>query len=631
MFTDMVGYTALMQQDEHRAREVRDRHRSVLRESIEGHGGEIVQFYGDGTLSVFASAVDAVHAAVQIQRRLRRPPEIPVRIGLHVGDIVHDEDGVHGDGVNVAARVQGKALPGSVVLSGRVYEELRNHPEIPVVSLGDVRLKNVHQPMPLFAVSFPELVLPDPLSVRAEPRGPRRTLAVLPFVNMSSDPDNEFFADGVTEEIINALTRIEGLQVTARTSSFAFKGRNEDVRRIGAELGVSHVLEGSVRRAGERVRIAAQLIDTRDGYHVFSNVYDQVLEDVFEAQDEIARRITEELRATLPGVDRGPIVRRPTENREAHDLYLRGMHHWYRWTPDHVTEALQHYHEAVGLDPDFAQAHAGIAHAYVFLGATGRLACGNAYPRAKEAALRAIELDSSDWRSHAALGLVKLFYEWDFASAGTALREAVRLGPGASEAHNAYALYLLAVGRTDELVEESETALALDPLSPIMNEGLARSYLSARRPEEALAQFERTLALAPDFRAAAEGKGFAYLALERLDEAVEAMRAYKSMTPGGRGGQGPLGFVLGMAGRHEEARLMLDELLERERAEPNHNLHVDVAAVHVGLGELDAALERIERAAEARVGGLVFLRHGHSWDRLRADPRLDELLARYGI
>ena len=242
MFTDMVGYTALMQEDESRATTLRDRHRTVLREGIEAHQGEIVQFYGDGTLSVFPSAVQAVDAAVDIQRRFRLDPPIPVRIGLHIGDIVHDQDGVHGDGVNVAARVQGLAVPGSVLISGGVHEELKNHPRLPTRALGDFKLKNVQRPLSIHAVATSALAVPSPADLSSSGDRTKKSIAVLPFVSMSSDLENEYFTDGITEEILNTLVKFDDLKVTARTSSFVFKGRHEDVREIGRALNVGAVL-----------------------------------------------------------------------------------------------------------------------------------------------------------------------------------------------------------------------------------------------------------------------------------------------------------------------------------------------------------------------------------------------------
>jgi len=382
MFTDMVGYTALMQEDERRATEIRDRHRLVLRDAIEAQGGEIIQFYGDGTLSVFPSAVKSVAAAIDIQQRLRKPPEIPVRIGLHVGDIVHDEEGIHGDGVNVAARVQGLATPGSVLLSGRVADEVRNHPEFPLRDL---------------------------------------------------------------------------------------------------------------RRADNRVRITAQLICACDGFHMFSKTFDRVLDDIFAAQDEIAVTIAAELRVLLPTVPKTerPVIKKPTENAEAYAQYLRGLHCWHQWTPDTTWKALDHFRSAADLDPEFALAHTGIARGYAYLGALGKVHGKEAFPIATEAALKAIQLNSESGDAHLALGLVKLFYDWDLAGAKVSCERAVELSPGSAEIHHLFAYYYTAVGDLERAVEGCERAEALDPLSPMIINSLGRSLNRAGRDEEALHTYGR--------------------------------------------------------------------------------------------------------------------------------------------
>jgi TolB-like protein len=281
MFADMVGYTAVMQNDEQEARAHRKRNREALERRVAERGGNILQYYGDGALSVFQSAIQAVEAAIAIQDDLRKAPPVPIRIGIHTGDIIHDEDGVFGDGVNLAARVQALACPGGVLISEKVYDDVKNQRDIKTRPLGPFALKNVTRPMEIWAVANPGLAVPDPRSLGPRPSQGRTSVAVLPFLNMSSDTENEFFSDGVTEELINALTRINGLHVTARTSSFAFKGMNKDVREIAGELGVTTVLEGSVRRSGDRVRITAQLIDAEDGYHLFSRSYDREILDLF--------------------------------------------------------------------------------------------------------------------------------------------------------------------------------------------------------------------------------------------------------------------------------------------------------------------------------------------------------------
>ena len=537
MFTDMVGYTALMQEDESRATTLRDRHRTVLGESIEAHKGEIVQFYGDGTLSVFPSAVQAVDAAVDIQSRFLLAPPIPVRIGLHIGDIVQDQDGVHGDGVNVAARVQGLAVPGSVLISGGVYEELKNHPRLPTRALGDFELKNVQRPLSIHAVALATLTVPSPADLSSSGNRTKKSIAVLPFVSMSSDLENEYFTDGITEEILNALVKFDDLKVTARTSSFVFKGRHEDVREIGQALNVGAVLEGSVRKAGNRVRITAQLVDTADGYHLFSNSYDRVLEDIFAVQDELARTIAQELRVLFPvaGARTPTTVRKPTESSEAYSLYLRGLHCWNQWTPDTTQEALGHFRDALALDPDFALAHTGVARSYTHLGTSGRLPGEEAYPAAQEAAQRAIELNPEIAESHISLGLVRLFYDWDLATARSCLERAIELNPGSAEARHWAGTCYMASGHFDELLETAEVAASLDPLSLLALDALGRANLIAGRPREGLIHYDRALEIEPTFRTAIEGRSLSYSLLGEHTRAVEEFLRYRALTPGGVG------------------------------------------------------------------------------------------------
>ncbi|MCP5102733.1 MAG: adenylate/guanylate cyclase domain-containing protein, partial [bacterium] len=270
MFTDMVGYTALMQENELQARISRDRHRKIQQEASSRHGGKILQYYGDGTLIIFNSAIEAVGCAVDIQTELQKTPPIPLRIGIHTGDIVYDEEGIYGDGVNIASRIEGLSTSGSVLISDKLADEIKNQPGFGFKSLGIFDLKNVKQPVEIFAVTNKGLSIPDAREIETRREEHIKSIAVLPFVNMSSDPENEYFSDGITEELLNALSKTDGLQVTARTSSFAFKGRNLDIREIGRQLGVKTVLEGSVRKAGRKVRITAQLISIADGYHIWS-------------------------------------------------------------------------------------------------------------------------------------------------------------------------------------------------------------------------------------------------------------------------------------------------------------------------------------------------------------------------
>ena len=640
MFTDMVGYTALMQENEQQARDQRSRQRSVLEASIGEHGGQVLEVHGDGTLSTFPSAVQAVLSAVEIQKELMMEPQVPLRIGVHTGDIIHDADGVFGDGVNVASRIQACAAPGGILISAKVFDEVKNQPEIQTRSLGEFALKNVKRPTEVYAVVGNGLALPDAGTLAALRGQEYRSVAVLPLVNLSSDPENEFFGDGIAEEIINALTRVNGLQVTARTSSFAYKGRSEDVRQIAVELGVTTILEGSVRRSGNRVRIAVQLIDARNGYHLFSEVYDRSLDDIFETQDEIARTVLRELekRLTAPGKTSGrekqksrPLVSPQTQDMEAYTEYLRGLECWRRWTTETVREAIVHYERSIEIDDQCALPYTGLATAYIFLGAVGHMALHEAYPRAEAAARRAVELAEGVGESHAALAAVQLFYKWDFDGAYRSIQKALSLTPGSAEVRHLYAMYLMVVGDPEAAVEELETAVQSDPLSLTFNQELGRAYFTARRLDEAVSQLRLTLELDPSFRAASETLGLAHWARGEYEAAWDKFQRVINDTGNPYHYIPHRALVLAAQGRMDEANAMEALLARRKLEQPDVMLDIDSAILMVALGNTDGALTHLERAADLQLGGLIFMIHNPIWDPIRDDPRFGALMERIGL
>ena len=395
--------------------------------------------------------------------------------------------------------------------------------------------------MDIHAVAASGLAIPSPSDLSSSGERIKKSLAVLPFVNMSSDPENEYFTDGITEEILNALVKFDDLKVTARTSSFVFKDKQEDVREIGRTLNVGAVLEGSVRKAGNRVRITAQLVDTADGYHLFSKSYDRVLEDIFAVQDEIAHTIARELRVLFPvaGAQTPTTVPKLTESFEAYSLYLRGLHCWNQFTPNTTQEALRHFREVLALDPDFALAHTGVARCYVHLGAQSRLLSEEAYPVAQAAAQRAIELDPEIAMGHVSLGLVRLFYDWDLAAARSCLERAIELNPGSAEARHWAGYYYMASGHFDEFLETAQVAASLDPLSLLALDLLGTAHIFAGRPREGLIHYDRALEIDPTFRTAIEGRAQAYDRLGEHDRAIEEFLRYRALTPGGVGAWAP--------------------------------------------------------------------------------------------
>jgi len=635
MFTDMAGYTELMQQDEQSALVSRDHQRAVLDDSIGRYGGRVLQYYGDGTLSVFTSAIEAVRCAIEIQGLLRREPAVPLRIGVHTGDVVHDDQGVFGDGVNVASRVQSLAVPGGILISGKVFDEVKNHGGIETRELGSFNLKHVKHPTRVFAISNEGLAIPSENDLAPQRARRERSVAVLPFVNMSRDPENEFFSDGITEEIINALTRVNGLKVTARTSSFAFKNHNDDVREIAEQLGVTHILEGSVRRAGSRARITAQLICARDGYHLFSQNYDRSIEDMFEVQDEIARTIVGELADHLGPVRVSERARSLSQGHshdsEAHTEYLKGRFEWGRLTPEGARRAIEYFNRSIDLDADCALPHAGLATAWVFLGAIGAASPRDAFERAKQSAGRALELEPDIGESHLALASVRLFHDWDIDGAYRAFQKALTLIPGSAETHYLYSMCLRVTSEFEESLEEARVAVQLDPLSLPYRNNLAQVLAITGRIDEALEEAEQIVRKDPRFRPAVETVGWGHVLKGDFLTAARTFERLPELASNEFAAAGPRGYAYAKLGRMQDVERMRSMLDMRQEAQPDVMLHADYALLHEGLGEREQAIERLHRAVDERLGSMIFVHTFAPWRQAISDPRFQALMDRIGI
>jgi TolB-like protein/Flp pilus assembly protein TadD len=643
MFTDMVGYTALVQQDEQRARHQRDRQREVLALYIPAHGGRILQSYGDGALSVFDSAIEAVSSAVAIQQELSKEPRVLLRVGIHSGDIVYDDDGVFGDGVNVASRIQSLATPGSILISAKVYDEIKNQPQFNAVALGEFNLKNVQRPIEVFGIAAEGIALPATESLPSQRMQSRRRVAVLPFINLSADAENEFLADGITEELITVLARVNGLQVTARTSSFAFKGRNEDVRQIASQLGVDVVLEGSVRKAGDRVRITAQLIDAPSGYHLFAENYDRRLSDIFELQDEIARAIVEAVRDRLfperaavgqwsARFDRleAFLATRHT-NLKAHHYYVHGLQEYSRWTPESLRRGIDLLKSCLKEDPDCAPAHAALSRAYGYRASVGQVDMQSGWQDAEAAARRAVELDPELGEAHVALGLSRLFRHWDVQSAYEHIQKGVGLSPGSALARQAFGIHLIVLGEAERAIEEMDMAARLDPLSLLMHLSLAWAYMEAERYTDAIEVCDRILAIDPMFRAAYDEKGMALMQLGRLQEAAASFQRVVEITGDSCKGLGIRGANFARMGRTDEARRALATLRECAQNHPEQSLEIDFARLHHSLGEFDDAFQYVEAAAEKRLAEILYSVNSPSWREFRKHARYWGIIDKRGL
>jgi TolB-like protein/Tfp pilus assembly protein PilF len=483
------------------------------------------------------------------------------------------------------------------------------------------------------ALEVPDLAVRAKAPGTAERRaaGSGRSVAVLPFTNLSPDPDNEYFADGMTEEIINALARFEDLHVAARTSSFAFKGKQEDLGVIAEKLGVGVVLEGSVRKAGNRLRITAQLVNVADGYQLWSDRFDRTLDDVFAIQDEIARAIADRLRVSLGTVGDGPVVKPPTENLRAYELYLRGRFFWSR-RGSALLQGLQCFQEALALDPEYALAHAGVADAHTLLGFYGAMRSNEAMPRAKDAARRALALDENLAEAHSSLGLVCWMFDWDWDAAEIEFQRAIAINPKLVAARYWYAGYLSFIrGRFDEAVAEARQAVELDPLAAYPRVQLSTALYVARRFEEAAAEAEAAVRADPSFFLAHRHLGLALLDLGRIDDALVTLKRAVDLSDRNPWTVGELCRAYGHLGRVEEALALYEELESRSSTEYVQPIWLATAAWAVGLR--DASFAWLERSLDEHDALLWALKFWPALgrDRWREDPRFEKVLERVGL
>lgn len=453
------------------------------------------------------------------------------------------------------------------------------------------------------------------------------SIAVLPFADLSAERDQEYFCDGIAEEILTQLARLKSLRVAARTSSFAFKGRLDDMRRIAESLNVELVLEGSVRKAGSRLRIAAQLVEAASGHQVWSGRFDRELTDIFAIQDEIAAAVRDAVKERFDSPASTVAARRLPANLDAYSLYLKGRHEWRKWTPAALQEAVGIFERAIALDPDFSQAYAGLADCYTTVASYGYLPPTAVFPLARAAAERAIALDDRLAEAWSSLAAVKAFYEWDWADAERIARRAVELG-------SANARLVLAVGcyapprRFREAEEELDAALALDPLSLIAMQLAGQVAVLAGDIGRAQAMIRRMETIEPRFFGVAYLRALVAFAEDRYEAVVEAVDAFLAALPGDPGATGFRACALARLGRIEEARAGLTAI--EETARHRHVQRIDLAGVHCALGDRDRALDLLEGAFEGREG-LLHLASERRFDSLRGEPRFVRLLERLGV
>ena len=682
MFTDMVGYSALSQRDEKLAQELLEEHRRLLREIFPRFNGTEIKTIGDAFLVEFNSALEAAQCAIEIQRSLAKrnadaPAErqVRVRIGIHIGDVVHRGGDVYGDGVNIASRIEQLAAAGGICVSMDAERQIRNAVEMRFEKLAPTELKNISVPMDLFRIVLPwetrappskseigsrlarlsvtKLALVTAILLLAAAAGwlwsvrpgrsaaaPRqnasparieaaaasvdqKSIAVLPFENLSHDPENAYFAEGVKDELLARLSKVGGLKVTSIRSTQQVAGLLNDRPAIAHKFGVTNVLEGSVQRSRDQVRVNVQLIKAENDAHLWADSFDRKLTDIFAVESEIAKAIAGTLQAKLTGSEQNAIAARPTENTEAYQLYLKGRFFWNKRASEDLKKAADYFNQAIATDPKYALAYVGLADTYVIMPFYAAGAPEDCYPKAKAAAKKALAFDDTLAEAHASLAYILQVYDLDFDGSEKEFQRAIELNPNYATAHHWYGIVLLApLGRFDQAILELKRALELDPLSLPINASLGRTYYLARRYNEAIEQLRKTLEMNPGFYYAHWNLGSALVAKGATGEAIGEYEKARALS------DDPL--VLGLLGRAYassgntiEAEKILNQLneLSTKRYVPAYSL----ALVYLGLGNKAETLRWIEKSYEDHAD-LVYFKVEPLLDLLRGDPRFEALV-----
>jgi len=636
MFTDMVGFSALAQRDEALALDLLEEHRLLLRTAFQQHQGHEVKTMGDGFLVEFASAVEAVGCAVEIQHALLRRNEnssadrrFQVRIGIHLGDVLLKGNDLVGDGVNIAARVEPLADSGGVAVTQQVYDQVYNKIPHPLAHLGKIELKNIQRPVDVYRIVL------GPTSAVGEPRKPppprgqaERSIAVLPFVNMSSDRENEFLSDGISEDLLNALSGIVGLHVAARTSCFAFKGRSEDIRKIGEALGVETVLEGSVRKADNKLRITAQLVNAADGFRLWSQRFDREMQDVFAIQDDITRAIMAALELHLAGNGSHSPVKLQTSNAEAYELYLKGRFYWNQRGIG-LKKALHYFELALLEDPDYALAFSGLADAYSLLSWYGYLPPLEVIPKSIAAAKRALQLNPQLAEAHTSLGFCLLCQDCDWTGAEAEFRRAIALNARTVPARYWLGWLHSSVGNHEVAIHYCREAVELEPFSPIARTFYGWMLYHAGQFGEAGRQLRKVLELDERFVFALWFLGRVHVAAGQRELALEALIQAEAISGGAAWTQCMLGHAQAVFGEPAKARAILAALQDSTRYP--YVRAIGIALLYLGLGERGLALDWLEQACDDRDVWALMMKVDPVYEDLRTDARFVALLKKMGL
>ncbi len=669
MFTDIEGYTSLMQRNEKAALAMREKHRDVFDRFTEAHHGKIIQYFGDGTLSIFKSTVEAVDCAIQLQKAFLQDPKIPVRIGIHVGDIIQSKDDIIGDAVNVASRIESCAVSGSVLISDKVHDQIRSHQHIQTKFLDAYELKNVDDAIPIFAIANEGLIIPKKeqikgklKQVKAEKNAPffkkKRnifiaavllvflvfvlsidsfkfnfnenkpkdlSIAVLPFDNLSADTNAEFFRDGITEDILTQLSKLKDIRVISRTSVMQYKGTEKTIPEIAEELNVSYILEGSIRKYGDALRITAQLINAASDEHLWAENYDKTLTDIFTIQTEVSKEIVNALQINLSFDEQQKLSVVPTKNIEAYKLFLEGRNEADNRTRESIAKSILLYKEAIALDHTYAEAYAEIANSIYLETYYSRRDPNEASKLARDYLDKAEAINKDVSRIYSVKGLINNI-EGKHEAAEKAFQKAIELSPNDLTARHQYATYFYYTGQYEKQLEQAKIAYSLDPLSFVT----ANSYfnaLSANRmyydAENLIKKIDANSTSENDF---VINRSYFRLYMDQK-KYKQAIPSLKKLAKKENVYNRFLGFCYAKLGDTINAYRTIDTI--RKVAHPIEKSH-QLAIVYAGLQKRDSVLYYLDTIRN-RQTKTIRREISDFFDFMKDDPEFKKVVAAHGI
>lgn len=661
LFTDIVGYTALMQENEQNAVFITKRYMSVLKECVSLHDGNILNDFGDGSLCSFNSATEALRCSIKMQQLLQQEPKVPLRIGLHIGEIFFEDEKVMGDGVNIASRIQSLGQANTILFSKEIFDKIRNQLEFKSVFVGSFEFKNVDDPMQVFALANDELIVPEKKQmtgklkeIQKKPAKKKwilgltaiiilaisalfiahglknkkgftgdKSIVVLPFENYTNDAGQENLINSITEEITTQLAKIADIKVIGRISAVSFMKQKKPLDQIAEVLGVSAYLEGSVSKAGDKIRITAQLIDANTQEHIWAESYTRDMNDVFSMQIEVAQQIAGQLHAKLTEEEKNNINKKPTDNMEAYKYYRKGRFFWGQRTKESFDSAEVNYNKAIALDPDYALAYSGLTDLYIY--PNNGMSQLEAMPIAKDYATKAFGLDSTLSEPLTTLGFIQSAFDYDWAKSKITLMKAIALNGNYPTSHLFFGNLLQYTHEsTEKGINEIKKALALDPLSVNPNYVLGRNFYYAKKYDSAYEQLKKTLAFDPNFNLAKGNLIYIFLERKNYPEAINLIKQLP-LHPTSKifYSQGAtLSYAYAVSGDIVSAKNELDKTLAEFPDQSTYN----IARVYIPLNDYNNALNNLEKAYQQRDIWMYILNVDPTFDPIRNEPRFIALL-----